>query len=326
MKYPKTSNYLIYKRIAKERFEVTDYITGSVWDVSADTAYLLKKMDGKHDPYKILGNWNKEEVTDLLNELEAFGFLIKNKRFISTGIGSFMITLLTPRTRRIHRMIAKKWNALLMVLFIPVFILGIYTMINGQYDLDISTINMGAVWIVGIFSGIVLHEISHALAALSYGGHVFEAGIMLKYFLLPCAYVAIEYDSVKNRLHRAQISAAGVESNLFMSGVFLCLLPSEWFNAGTVLSIAFVNISLALINISLIEGIDGLSTLSEFLGARDLLKNSVKSIFISERRNALRRKGITGYITITACAMVLVLQILLPILLLFNVVTLADIF
>lgn len=170
----------------------------------------------------------------------------------------------------------------------------------------------------------ILHELSHIAACLSYGGRFYEFGIMTYYFF-PGAYVMITFDNVKKRMKRVQILAAGIESNVLLAGVCLCLLKTGWINTTALLYGAFINVLLAVGNCSLIEGLDGMGICEELLG-KGFLKKAKLLLKDSRGRARLRKRGINGEITIIACYLIVILQILLPIFILINLVEFFNVF
>ncbi len=118
-----------------------------------------------------------------------------------------MFTIFIPKQIRSKSLIPRLYNILIMVLCIPVFLYAISAIINNNiwyigddyYILGIA---------VGLVTGGVMHEISHAMACLAYGGRFIEGGLMWRN-LLPGAYCMIDDTTVStrnNRLKRVQNS------------------------------------------------------------------------------------------------------------------------
>ena len=128
--------------------------------------------------------------------------------------------------------------------------------------------------ILGLLAGLFLHELAHAMACMAYGGYVFEIGVMLK-LVFPGAYVMMDTRPITGRLKRAQVSAAGIEANLLLAG--LALFCAVHF-PGSSLSLfytALFNTELALVNLLLVDGLDGAGIMAELLGL-DSLSDAVK--------------------------------------------------
>lgn len=77
--------------------------------------------------------------------------------------------------------------------------------------------------VVGMLIGLVMHELGHMFACLTYGGRVFKVGVMLQFLLMPGAYVLMNESNIKKRMKRVQVSAAGIEMNLILTAIFLFL-------------------------------------------------------------------------------------------------------
>ena len=139
------------------------------------------------------------------------------------------------------------------------------------------------------------------------------------YWFLPCAYVLIEDSKVKKTMKRAQIKTAGIEMNMLLGGIFLVL--SEVFNGQFYLFLqaAILNILLAVVNASFIEGIDGMSVLAEFLGIDDFARKAKVVVKSHARKRKLKRMGMNGSAFLTACYIIRIFQILLPLMILSSI-------
>lgn len=204
------------------------------------------------------------------------------------------------------------------------FTAGVLVFINGLYR---GMSGDGGLWrgyLLGGISGLIFHEMAHAAAGLAYGGKIFEFGVMLHYFL-PGAYVCIDHDEVKNRFQRVQIHAAGIEMNLFLSGLFMCLSCLEWFNGWTLLYASIYNLVIAVLNSLLIDGLDGMNIFSALLGVEDFVGKSKRLVKSRRKRRKLREKGISGYAVIAVCYFIAIFQMAVPIILFVNIVSLIRI-
>lgn len=313
--YPKISNCLIYKKHDMYSVEVTDYFTDEVYLVELEEAKYMKKLDGKTHPYDIETNLTEEEIDCLIAELDNCGLLKESNKI--AGGGTAMRTIWEPKWTIKLRIIAFLCNNLLMILWLPVLIIGIIVFKNNWLSIDFEMTWLGN--IIGLGFGIVLHEFGHAFAGASYGARVFEMGVLRMYYIIPGAYVILDDKTVKNRLKRVQINAAGVEMNLFLVGVFLILGAIFGNLGGMFLTAAIQNAFLAALNLTLIKGLDGMAIVSELLGIEDIIETATDVIINRGIRNELREYGTSGNATIAACYMVGAFQIALPLLLLLNV-------
>jgi len=173
--------------------------------------------------------------------------------------------------------------------------------------------------LLGLVIGMVLHEIGHASAGVSYGADVYEMGFLRMYYILPGAYVMLNKDSVKSRIKRAQINAAGIETNMLLVGIFLIL--SVVFNdiGGLFFTAAVQNFLLAVVNLSIVGSFDGAAIISEFLGVEDIVEKAKKVVFSGKYRRKIKKHGLVGRATIAICYLILSFQIALPVLLILNV-------
>ncbi|MGN8807266.1 MULTISPECIES: hypothetical protein [unclassified Blautia] len=323
MAYPKMDRYLIFKRKDRNTVEVRNEVYEMSWEMNVRAARFLRKLDGETNPYKIDPYMNRNEVAHLLEKLEEEELLDDGERLLSVGIGSVIIPLWSPKVTRWYRVIGRLWNKILMLCWLPIFFLGVWEFLTQEWIGPESDFGTFYGYLIFAF-GILLHELSHVAACLDYGGRFYEMGIMTHYFL-PGAYVMITYDNVKNRMKRAQISAGGIESNLLLAGICLCLLKTGWFNPVALLIGAFFNVITAVFNCSLVEGLDGIGIYQEFLG-KDFLEKAKPLIRDPKGKIIIRRRGINGEVTIMACYIIVIMQILLPIILLINVFSLVSAF
>lgn len=317
MKYPRKDRFLTFRRISKNRVRVENKMLEEYWDLNLEKAYFLKLLNGKRDPYKIFPDMSKKNIDILLEEFEDEGLFDCYGRVMKLGLGSVLISLFNPNIKKAHRKIARFWNRFLLLSWLPVLILGLYVYIKVNWDYvtgSYSTLN-GYIW--GLGGGLLLHELSHAAACIGYGGEWYEIGIGLHCFI-PSAYVLINYDDLTNRYKRAQISAAGCEANIFLAGLFLCLLKLGIFDSGVLIIAAFINGLLGVFNCSLLDGVDGLNTFQEFFD-RNFCEKAKRLVFDKRAKHMLRRKGINGRVTILASYFVCFLQSLLPVILILNI-------
>ena len=225
MKYPKKNHYLTSKRMNENDVGVNNEVEDISWTMDIRTARFLYALDGRKNPYKMNPYRSRDEVTQLLERLEEEELLDSGERITPLGIGSVMISLWLPEVTRFSRYLGKVWNKILLFCWLPVFILGVRILLSGRWRGPDSGFGIAYGYLILAF-GLLFHELGHAAASLVYGGRFFEMGIMLHYFL-PGAYVMLSYENVKNRMKRAQISAAGIESNMLF-GRNMSLFVEVW--------------------------------------------------------------------------------------------------
>jgi hypothetical protein len=303
-KYPKINNWLVFKKKGFNEYEVTDYLNDSSYTFGGGIARFAKRLDGKTDPFTISENLSHIEVKMMLRELERYN-LLRNSRVLSASLSGLYYTLWTPNARNSRHSLSKVLNGLLQILFLPVFIYGCLTFFTVLPDLrGPATV---AFAIAGVLAGMTFHEIAHAIASLSYGGSVFEVGAMLK-LPFPGAYVLMDYSSVKGCLKRTQISAAGIEANLLLAGIswlLAALLPQI---SNGFFYVAILNTEMALMNLLLVDGLDGAGIMSDLLGIESIGKTAKDYCKSMIKHAKLRLPGGRDAVFSTMCVSTLLVQ------------------
>lgn len=325
MKYPKRNHYLVIRRTGRDTYGIRDILTDEEWTTGVDYARFLMALDGYTNPYKIDSSLEKRDVHWLLEDMESEGLLDTGSKVIYLGHGSVLVSLWEPNAKKIHRVLSRIWNRLLITLWLPLLVIGLYVLLSDSWEYVEKGWGTLSGYVLGLGLGLFMHEFSHAASALSYGGHFLEMGVMMHSFL-PGAYVLIDYSELKNRFKRAQINAAGIECNIALCGIFLCALKLGVIDSAALIIAAVLNAILAFFNTSLINGIDGMGILGEVLGCEDLVEKAKNLIVNQNGKRLLRKRGINGRATIAACYIIVFLQLLLPIVLTMNVLSIIDIF
>lgn len=316
MKYPYLNSWLLYKKEDEYTWCVKDYLNDNVYFFDIEEVHFMRQLNGKRNPYKINPAWSKSEVRQFLDFLEEKE-LTRNSRAIRSSFLTFNISLIRIRRNQKIRFISFILNAILLSSFLPVFAVGVYCFLNNIYTHDISYLPFYFGTIIGLIIGMVLHEAGHAISGLAYGAKVFEAGLMIG---IPIgAYVMLDERNVKSRLRRCQILASGVEMNFLLCGIgfiFSSLIP---FTSDFFYGFAFDNLILGVINLLLINGLDGCSIMEELLGTRSLSLSAVDFVFNDKLRKKLLSQRTTGYVKIAASFVGAVCQLAYPLLLLLNI-------
>lgn len=327
MSYPRYNRYLIFNRISRDKYNIKNFVTEEEWEMTALYAYFLKKLDGRTNPYDIYSDQiSEEEVDTILEWMEKEELLDKANGKILVGLGSFFIPLWIPRIKKQHRIFGAIWNKILIFIWLPLFIMGVYTLYGNDWEWVSTGHSILKGYFMGMGLGMLLHELSHAFSCIGYSSknHFFEMGIMCRYFL-PGAYVIVDYSEMKNRFKRAQINAAGVECNIAICGVFLCCLKLGIMDSLALIVAAFLNLILAVFNTILVEGIDGMGVLEEvFTGDNDFVERAKKLIWDKKSKKKLRRRGINGRATIAACYIIVMMQGVLPLIVIMNIVSIVE--
>lgn len=315
-RYPKISNCLSYQRYNENYAEVKDYLTDEIYYFGIEEAVYMKKLDGKTHPYDIETVLTENEIDSLIEALDS-NDLLKETNGMNAGNGMFLKTVWEPKWTSSLKLTAFFCNKMLLFLWLPVLIIGSVLFQRNLLFMELDMIWLGIV--IGLICGMIFHEFGHAFAGVSYGAKVFEMGVMTMCYIIPGAYVIMDKDSVRSKLQRVQIHAAGVEMNLLLAGIFL-MLGSVFVNWGGVfLAAALQNLFLALMNLTFLKGLDGSAILSEFLGAEDIFETARAVIFSRKKRRALRKSGLSGSTAIAACYVVGAFQLTFPLFILLNI-------
>ncbi len=308
MKYPRINNWLIFEPVRQGSCRVTDCLYDEVFLLSGALARFAKQLDGKTDPYAVDPRLSWREVRSLLQALEE-NDLLRQDRILCKSLGTICLTLCIPRVTPLLRAAAFLINLLLNLLWLPLLLAGILLFWNRLPPLEGGSLVAGC--LCGLLAGISLHELGHACACLAHRGRVFELGVMVQNFL-PGAYVLMDIRTVKNRMARVQIYSAGVQMNLLLTGILLLLTIGVPAMSGAFFCAAVINAFLALLNLTFIEGLDGTAIISELIGAEDLVGSAKRALFSRKRRQRLMKKGAAGGAVLVLSALVLLLQLALP--------------
>lgn len=314
MKYPKTIDTLLYKRIDKSTYHVKNGITDVVYEIGTDIVSFMNKLDGKTDPFMIntcLSASDIEDIMDFFWDNE----LITKKKLKKIGFLSYGIPLFRVKTTQKMRIASRLLNFLLMISFVPIFIVGLYAVKDIYNMVDQSDFSYLIGLCVGSALGVILHECAHAIAGLGYNAHLFTCGFIVG--ITPGAYVEIDDEHIKSSLKKAQISGAGIEMNLLLCGISMicmCLFNSALSLLG---GIAFSNLLLASVNLLPIIGVDGLQIINKLIG-EDLILYS--DILITDKSFLSHSfSNVRGLAEIYSCVLTLLSQISYPFLIIANI-------
>ena len=312
MKYPMSNNWLSYHRISNIEYDVRDNLDGSVYTMGCNATKIAKSLDGRTNPYQIDHTLSKEDVESILFDLREYN-LLRTSRILEWSLGNLLYTVWIPRRTAFLQIFAFFMNYFLLLLWLPTITFGIYVFIDNVIMIDIGFSVAGC--FIGFVLGICLHELGHAFAGIAYHAKVFEVGIGFQCFM-PCAYTLMEYFSCK-RLHKIQIDAAGIETNILLTGISLMLCAAFPRHGAVFFSIALFNFSLSVFNLLCLNGSDGMTILSNVIGkdVEALLKKAWRVVLSRKSRKRLRQKGIIGHALILTSYIVVILQIVAPLLL-----------
>ncbi len=316
MKYPTLANWIRFKRISEDEYEIVDLLHDKKIKSDAYTVWFVRQLNGKRNPYRIDKNKSKEDIDSLLDKFVTKE-IIRDRRFLSKNILQTLITVWKPCITPNLRLFSFIINFLMLISFIPLILFSVVYFFLCVNDISMDYIIFGS--ISGLLVGLALHELGHMVACLAYGGRIFEVGIGLNFFL-PCAYVLMNETPIKKRMRKAQVSAAGIEANLILASICLILATHIESLSGFLLGAAIQNIFLAFLNLTLIDGFDGMSIMNEILGTECIVEK-VKRVTKSKRlKKRLKKDGVSGQATIFACYILRTIQVGLPLVVLLNIV------
>lgn len=315
MKRPMFANWIRFKKINADEYLVKDLLLENEFYIDAYSVWFAKQLDGKRNPYNIDKSLSKEAVEIILDELEAQN-IIRERYFFGKGFLYLLVTIWKPHVTPKLRLCSYLLNLLLMISWLPLLVFSIYCFIFNLNDLSTEHILTGSLF--GMFTGLIMHELGHMFACLGYGGRVFEAGLMLQ-FMLPGAYVLLDSSRIKKRMRRIQISAAGIEMNFLLAAIFLLAASVNEILSGFFMGASIQNIFLAFLNITFVKGFDGMSIMGELLGIEDFVDKAGKVTRSKMRKNKLQKEGVSGKAIITACYILKIVQLALPLIFAVNI-------
>lgn len=313
--YPKLAKWIRFKKINEKEYVVYDLMQNEEFVLDEYFVCFAKKLNGDVNPYEIDNRLTRNDVDEILSGLKERNIIRKGK-LLNKSLTQTLVTLWQPNFTNTHRIVAFFLNALLMISVLPLSVFSVYTFITDFNDLDIEYIFLGL--FVGTVAGIIVHEFGHTIACLGYRGNVFEVGVGFQYFI-PCAYVLLNEKTIKNRLRRVQVNAAGVEMNLILADICMLIAVKTQITSGFLVGMIIQNILLAIINLTFIKGFDGMAIMGELLGVDNFLTKAKALLKDKSKKKKLAKSGFPGRATIVACYFIRCVQIALPMLLIVDV-------
>jgi len=318
------ANWLLVQRTEKDTFWVRNFVTEQDFELQSNVYGFLTSLDGDTDPLVAAEEWGVDAV-QCMHFLEEKRLIRKGKKSKLSKSGTSW-TVYIPKKKTTKNPFPKIFNLLLLISWCPVLIGGLFycglhmERMGGNFGYML--LGLG----VSLVVSIPLHEIAHAMACLAYGGRLFEAGI-LWHFIGPGAYVMVDISPIKSKRRRMQVYAAGVEMHMLLAGISLAMFPLSYKWSGFFLVSAMTNLLFGVANLTFIHGLDGSQILGELIGAKKgLLHEAIIFVYkcVEERRwreMTANRKAV--FITFI---IVLVYQILFPVMVINNVLSLLSLF
>lgn len=321
MKYPKLNNFVSFE-INESVILAKNHLTEDSILLSRAEYELCKSLDGKTNPYSLIGKKDYRYVKRFLKYLNN-NYFINERHFLSLGLGTVLFPIASLKNLNLSTSNFPVWaylyNFVLLILWLPIFLLGMFLLFyNGVGNFNNGQLLAGCLF--GLIIGIIFHELSHALSAIGYNAKVFEIGVMIKYFVIPCAYVLIDNNSIKRKLRKAQVDAAGIEMNFFLSGIAMTMTAMAQNLSGFFFTFALVNLLMGLVNLTIVDGFDGEHVFCDIMGDSELFQKAKCLITDKIFRNQVMKKGINGRATIVASAFLMLFKIAMPILIINEIV------
>lgn len=304
MHYPRSVNWLVWKKNRDGTYQVKDCLSGDVYTMGNRIFYFLRKLDGRNDPKFVLPGVTPREVQKMLDTLNREA-LVRNSNVLYNGLLSVYYTLWCPKHTRARGILPGILDILRMLLWFPIFLSGVLLFWNSSMPLSNESMWFGV--ILGTFVGAIAHELSHGLSCLHWGGRVFEIGIMLHYGV-PGMYVLMDQASITSRVQKALVNSAGIEMNLMLVGIFSMLsvvcpaISLSFFMA------AFMNLWLALINLLPAPSVDGMRIMCALLGDENTIQTAKKAIRSKRLQKQYCAQGFRDCIKLLACGYLVVGQ------------------
>ncbi|MBQ7546745.1 MAG: hypothetical protein IJT41_07260 [Clostridia bacterium] len=314
MQYPMAATTLLYRKQPDGKYRVKDVYTGNSCTMTLSLVRLLRRLDGKTDPYSVPTDLTQEDIDTSLQDLAEIGFL-RTSRVFEKFIGTFIYTLWIPKMTKKLRIAARYYDRILKCIWLPVLALGVWLFFCKKDDMfdGYSTLGFITGWIAAMTAGIFLHELSHAMAAVACGVRVFEGGVLIECFM-PGAYVMLDEEHIRCPRDKVHIYAAGIQMNYLLTGLGLVITGTFGSLGGFWITFSMINLLLAAPNALFIYGLDGYKILVNLLGKKD------EGLFpLLPRSTARKTDRRTRAVSMTANIMILIWQIALPIILICNV-------
>lgn len=324
-RYPRRADWVILMRMMDGTIIARNCLLQEEIPLTERQAIYLKKLDGTRNPCKI-ENFSYQECMEYYKFMKRKRMLRNYGRRLNFGELK-LYTLYIPKKRRTNSVIPKILHLMLCVLVLPLFLYGLHLVYrNGLWieSDDFFVLNL-VLGMLGTGISIACHEVAHAAACLSNGGWVLEAGVMMR-GMVPGAYVWLD-DKGISRLKKAQINLAGIKMNILIASLMMILASDARYHIFSRFKTAMVymmlqNLMMALFNVSLAEGLDGEHTLSALLGCDsvvDAARADMQQFFRKDRKEYLKQNGIHAVAKLSASAVILASQFIMPVLVLADI-------
>ena len=301
-----------YKNSDKVRYYAENG-NGDMFELTKDLYNALLEAEDTHP--LLLDKCDKNLINYLKKEK-----LIHTSRFVFDGglFNRFIIVPIGDRANRLKKL-CRCINFSLPVMSVLIFAISlVIKMLSGRViNYNFSLLG----YIIMILLSVLLHELGHMIAGISYNYKICNMGIVL-FFLFPIgAYVEAEEDEGElTKKQKIQFSLAGIEMNLLLAGI--CLILSvvcvDFYTTFTM--VAGVNIFMVVLNILPASELDGESALSAALGIESVAENAKKCFITKKWRRKLLHSGLAGYACLGVFAFTVISKIIEMLIIISNVI------
>ncbi len=245
--------------------------------------------------------------------------LVQTSRFVrGKGVFNRFILCAIGKQSLNNRLICKVINAILPIVSLLVFAIGVYLMKSRGTN---TACNFSWWLYYCLFAcSIALHEVGHLVAGLAYGYKISDVGILLLGIIPIGAYVAHEDKKDISRAKKLQIALVGVEMNLLIAGVCL-MVALQNYSLSTVLTwVANANVLLAIINLLPASSLDGESALSAVFGVNSI-SEAARRWLTDKNRQKLFCSGLPGFLCFCLFSITLISRALFWMLIGLNIIS-----
>lgn len=314
MKYPMLANYLIFEENQDGTYTVIDRLKCYQFEATREEVAFVMQLDGKTNPVSIVHRMDcgltDTDAYEIIDSFDEMGVIRHNRILEKTsGMVHYSLFIIRNHTDKL-RTGARAFNFLLRIFWLPVLVLGLCFYIASDFTNEKPLLAvLGG--LIGLIIGSSLHELSHAATCHGFGGTVLEFGVHITHFL-PGAYVLMNDDNVTSVKKRIQISAAGIEMEFLLAGIFLILATQIGIVSSFTFGFALASAASGVFNCLLIDGSDGTTILQYLLETDDIFAKTKKIVRSKQLKHRMRQNGISGNVAIILCYIISVLHFLTP--------------
>lgn len=266
-------------------WEAIDFCTGQNYSLSDDAAALVPLLDGKSDAYVTGAGLGIEEETveDILSEFSQAGLIRTHRIGLDKAVPglTYWFGAVSPKKRRV----AKCFSKVLLALSFPALAMCCL----GNYLMDYHVVWMGGTeWgglLFGFGFGIFFHEVCHHMVGSAQMRIPVEAGLCI---WPPLAFVTFK-DARKKPWEDAWFYAAGPIGNLVLAALFMLIAvaPIQFVDriAWSCYEASQINFWMALGNLLIGDGLDGVHVFSALIGVEDFDEAAKSVIKMGDRDN-----------------------------------------